>query len=174
MIQAVSEIERFLKLYGALARATHDWIAAAPDDVLEWVPVDSEDSLFIDGRGRMSILGQYIHIIVGDHVQAPQLANCDDGAALNAFDKDIAGRLRASPTLIHDAKAMHDEDMKHFASISEAQLEKHVLRGEHQWRLADYLWSIYSHRAFHVGNMDIYLRATGITPPAYYPSIQSG
>jgi uncharacterized damage-inducible protein DinB len=170
----VSEIERFLELYGALARVTHDWISAAPDDVLEWVPVDSEDSLFIDGRGRMSILGQYIHIIVGDHVQAPQLANCDDGAALNAFDKDIAGRLRASPTLIHDAKAMHDEDMKHFASISEAQLEKHVLRGEHQWRLADYLWSIYSHRAFHVGNMDIYLRATGITPPAYYPSIQSG
>lgn len=103
------EIERFLELYGALARVTHDWITAAPDDVLEWVPVDGPESLFIDGRGRMSILGQYIHIIVGDHVQAPQLATCADGARLNAFDKDIAERLRASPDLIDDARAMHEE-----------------------------------------------------------------
>ena len=169
-----SEIERFLELYGALARVTHDWIAAAPDDVLEWVPVDGEDSLFIDGRGRMSILGQYIHIIVGDHVQAPQLATCDDGAKIDAFDKDIASKLRASPDLIVDARAMHDKDMTHFAAINEAQMEKHILRDEHQWRLADYLWSIYSHRAFHVGNMDIYLRAAGVTPPAFYPRIQAG
>jgi uncharacterized damage-inducible protein DinB len=174
MVQATSEIERFLELYGALARVTHDWIAAAPDDVLEWVPVDGEGSLFIDGRGRMSILGQYIHISVGDHVQAPQLATCEDGAALNAFDKDIAARLRASPDLIDDARAMHDEDMTHFAAITETQMEKHIFRGEHQWRLVDYLWSIYSHRAFHVGNMDIYLRAAGVTPPAFYPRIQAG
>jgi uncharacterized damage-inducible protein DinB len=170
----VSEIERFLELYGALARVTHDWISAAPDDVLEWVPVDGEDSLFIDGRGRMSIVGQYIHIIVGDHVQAPQLATCDDGAVVNAFDTDIAAKLRASANLIDDARAMHDEDMTHFAAIGEAQMEKHILRGEHQWRLADYLWSIYSHRAFHVGNMDIYLRAAGVAPPAFYPRIQAG
>ena len=163
-----TEIERFLDLYGALARVTHDWIAAAPDDVLEWVPVAGEGSLF------MSILGQYIHIIVGDHVQAPQLATCDDGAKIDAFDKNIAAKLRASPTLIDDAKAMHDEDMTHFAAIGEAQMEKPILRGQHQWRLADYLWSIYSHRAFHVGNMDIYLRACGVTPPAFYPTIQAG
>ena len=168
------EIERFLELYGALARVTHDWITAAPDDVLEWVPVDGPESLFIDGRGRMSILGQYIHIIVGDHVQAPQLATCADGARLNAFDKDIAEHLRASPDLIDDARAMHEDDMGHFRSITEAQMEKHVFRGEHRWRLADYLWSFYSHSAFHVGNMDIYLRAAGVSPPAFYPRIQAG
>jgi uncharacterized damage-inducible protein DinB len=169
-----SEIERFLELYGALARVTHDWIRAAPDDVLEWIPVEGPESLFIDRRGRMSIVGQYIHIIVGDHVQAPQLANCADGAKLNAFDKDLSARLRESPDLVEDAEAMHLDDMGHFAAISEAQMEKHVYRGEHRWRLADYLWSLYSHRAFHVGNMDIYLRVAGATPPAVYPRIQAG
>ena len=48
--------------------------------------------------------------------------------------------------------------MADFGKITDTQMEKTVLRGDHQWTIAGYLWSIYSHRAFHVGNMDIYLR----------------
>lgn len=92
-----SEIVRFLELYGALARVAHDWIAAAADD-LEWVPVDRPESLFIDGLGRMSILGQYIHVIVGDHVQALQITTCADGARMVAFDKNFAERLHSART----------------------------------------------------------------------------
>ena len=55
--------------------------------------------------------------------------------------------------------------------LTDAQMEKTVLRGDHQWTIAGYLWSIYSHRAFHVGNMDIYLRERHVVPPNYYPAI---
>lgn len=48
---------------------------------------------------------------------------------------------------------MHEYDMGHFAVITEDQMEK---------------------RVFHVGNMDIYLRAAGTRPSAFYPSVQAG
>ena len=67
---------------------------------------------------------------------------------------------------------LHAETMGHFRAIDDARMEATVYRGDHAWTVAGYLWSIYSHRGFHVGNMDIYLRAKGIKPPAYYPAIQ--
>ena len=86
-----------MELYCIQARVTHDWIAAASDDVLEWVPLDGEGLLFNDERSRMGILSHYNHIVVGNHVQAPKPATYDDGVELNAFGKDLAGRLRKTP-----------------------------------------------------------------------------
>lgn len=166
------ELNRFLELYGNVARATNDWIAAAPDELLDWIPDDGPDSGFIDGRGRLSLRTLYIHLVMGDHVQAPQLASCEDGAKLVWADQDLADRLTASRDLVGDAARLHEEDMAHFRAISDAQMEKTVYRGKHRWTVASYLWSIYSHRAFHIGNMDIYLRASHVPPPAYYPAIQ--
>ena len=77
----------------------------------------------------------------------------------------------ASDDLVADATRLHEQDMADFGKITDAQMEKTVLRGDHQWTIAGYLWSIYSHRAFHVGNMDIYLRERQVVPPNYYPAI---
>lgn len=168
-----TELNRFLDLYKNVAQATIAWVDAAPADVLDWIPDEEEGSRFIDGRGRLSIKTHFIHLVVGDHVQAPQLAECEAGAVLSIFDKALAERLKASSDLIGEADALHQADMAHLQSITDDQMEKTIFRGEHLWTVADYLWSIYSHRAFHIGNMDIYLRAAKIKPPAYYPAIEN-
>lgn len=167
-----SELDRFLDLYGNVARATNEWIAAAPADLLDWVPDEKPESEFVDRRGRLSIRTFYVHLVMGDHVQAPQLSSCEDGATIETSDRALADRLMASETLVEDAMKLHDEDMAHFRAITDAQMEKTVYRDRHPWTVASYLWSIYSHRAFHIGNMDIYLREARIAPPAYYPAIQ--
>ncbi len=167
-----NELNRFLDLYGAVARATNEWVAAAPAELLDWIPDDGPDSEFIDGRGRLSIKTFYIHLVVGDHVQAPQLSSCADGATIAFSDQAVTDRLAASGNLVEDAMKLHDEDMAHFRAITDAQMEKTIYRGKTEWTVAAYLWTIYSHRAFHIGNMDIYLRTSHIAPPAYYPAIQ--
>jgi len=166
------ELDRFLDLYGNVARATNAWMAAAPPELHDWIPDDGPGSQFIDGRGRLSLKGFYIHLVMGDHVQAPQLAACADGATITVSDKAVAERLAASEDLVGDAIKLHEQDMVHFRAISDAQMEKTIYRGKHEWTVASYLWSIYSHRAFHIGNMDMHLRARQIAPPAYYPAIE--
>jgi len=167
-----SELNRVLELYGNVARATNEWVAAAPADLLDWIPDDGPGSEFIDGRGRLSIRTLYVHLVMGDHVQAPQLSSCKAGATITFSDPALTERLMASKDLVGDAMKLHEEDMAQFRAITEEQMEKTVYRGRKEWTVASYLWSIYSHRAFHVGNMDIYLRASRIAPPAYYPAIR--
>ena len=159
-------------ILGALAWVTEDWIAAVPDNTRQWVPVDGERPLFIDGRSRISIVRQYLNIIVGDPIKAPKLTRCADGAELNVVDKDLAGHLRKSPSLVDDMRAMHKIDMVHLVAKTEAQMDKHVFRGKHRWRLADHLWSIFFHRELNLGNMDVRLPAVDICPPAFYPNTQ--
>ena len=166
-----NELSRFLDLYGTVVEATNDWIRTTPPELLDWIPDDGPGNLFTDARGKLSIRQFYAHLVSSDHVQSPQLWSCDDGASIVSSDKDCAAALMASDNLVGDATKLHQEDMENFAKITDGQMEKTVTRGTHQWSVAGYLWTIYSHRAFHVGNMDIYLRERKVAPPNYYPAI---
>jgi hypothetical protein len=166
-----NELNRFLDLYGTVVAATNDWIKATPPEVLDWIPDEGPGNLFTDARGKLSIRLFYVHLVSSDHKQAPQLWSCDEGATIVPSDRELADKLMASDDLVGDAARLHEQDMADFGKITDTQMEKTVLRGDHQWTIAGYLWSIYSHRAFHVGNMDIYLRERHVVPPNYYPAI---
>ena len=110
-------------------------------------------------------------IITEDPFRRPGLLDGPDRGAETPLSEDEQAKVRKRlQRLVGDPlRRVLDDD--EFTGFTRRQY-KHVFRGEHQWRLADYLWSLYSHRAFHVGNMDIYLRAAGVTPPVFYPRIQ--
>jgi uncharacterized damage-inducible protein DinB len=55
-----------------------------------------------------------------------------------------------------------------FAGLSQSQLDKHVVWAGRRWTVMGFLWGAYAHRAFHIGNIDIYLRQAGVVAPEFF------
>ena len=47
-------------------------------------------------------------------------------------------------------------------------LEKRVSFVGREWSGMGLLWGMYAHRAFHVGNIDIYLRQSDVVGPEFF------
>ena len=55
-----------------------------------------------------------------------------------------------------------------FAGLSQAQLDRHVVWVGRTWTVMGFLWAAYAHRAFHIGNIDIYLRQADVVAPEFF------
>ena len=55
-----------------------------------------------------------------------------------------------------------------FAALSQAQLDKRVVWVGRTWTVMGFLWGAYAHRAFHIGNIDIYLRQADVVAPEFF------
>jgi hypothetical protein len=60
------------------------------------------------------------------------------------------------------------QSMESFRSFSAIQLEKHIVWAERRWSVMGFLWGMYAHRAFHIGNIDIYLRQADVVAPEFF------
>ena len=54
------------------------------------------------------------------------------------------------------------------AGLSQAQLDKQVVWAGRTWTVMGFLWGAYAHRAFHIGNIDIYLRQADVVAPEFF------
>ena len=55
-----------------------------------------------------------------------------------------------------------------FAALTQAELEKKVVWVGRTWSVMGFLWAAYAHRAFHIGNIDIYLRQADVVAPEFF------
>lgn len=160
-----SELERFIGLYDDIVRATDRWLAAMPLERLDWEPPGE-----MGGVG-MSLRSSYVHLLVSEHDHIRDLCDCRDGEALGPLDKALTGRLMASRDLAGEAEAMHEANLARLHGLAPAELDKRVGRSGRDWTGMEFLWSLYAHRAFHLGNIDVVVRSAEVRPPAFYPSI---
>lgn len=59
-------------------------------------------------------------------------------------------------------------NMEAFCALSAGQLAKHVVWVGRTWTVMGFLWAAYAHRAFHIGNIDIYLRQADVVAPEFF------
>jgi uncharacterized damage-inducible protein DinB len=165
---ANAEHERFLTLFQRMVDHTDAWIAKTPPDKLDWVPIQTSAMRFGDRVSRVTIKGLVAHIVVGEAHWAHFLPDCEDGAAMlppkfsalaEEFEK---GDFQAL------ARKTQAENMKAFDALSDAQLAKHVVWAGRRWTVMGFLWGAYAHRAFHIGNIDIYLRQADVVAPEFF------
>jgi uncharacterized damage-inducible protein DinB len=165
---ANGEHDRFLTLFQRMVDHTDAWIAKTPPEKLDWVPIQTSAMRFGDRVSRVTIKGLVAHIVVGEAHWAHFLLDCEDGATMlppsysalaEEFEK---GDFQA---LAHTTQA---RNMYAFAALSAAQLAKHVVWARRRWTVMGFLWGAYAHRAFHIGNMDIYLRQADVIAPEFF------
>lgn len=167
------ELSRFLALFDALVVATNAWIERTPDEKLEWVPLDNPNMKFGDRISTINIKSVYVHTIIGERRWATMLRDCDDGAVLKATpDPETTERLMASDDVVRDAMEIHRDNMALFSGYDAAQLGKHMKWSGRDWTVMGFLWGVYCHRAYHLGNIDIYLREADEPAPDFFSNFQ--
>lgn len=167
------ELERFLTLFEGLALSTDKWMAATPADKLDWTPVDNPNMKFGDRISTITIKSVFVHVIVGECWWAKTCKDCDDGEAfLPVPNPELTEKLMNSENLLADARELHEENMALFESYTDEQLKKKISWMAREWTIMGFLWAIYSHRSYHLGNMDIYLREADAEAPDFFSSFQ--
>lgn len=163
-----AEFSRFLSLFDKLAEITNDWITRTPADKLEWVPVDNPNVRFGDRVSLVTIKSLHVHVAVGEHHWVRNLRDCSDGAVIPVpRDAQLTAKLSAGD-FVAACSQMHHENMKILQEFDQATLNKRVSFVDRKWTVMGFLWAIYAHRSYHLGNIDIYLRQTNTPAPDFF------
>ena len=172
---AHAELNRFLNLFDALMEANTAWMTVTPREKWEWTPFDNPNMKFGDRISTIHIRSVYVHTIVGETNWASLLPHVEDGADM-VFDmsriKGLTAQLDASEDLIADAMKLHRSNMGAFAALSDAQLAKNLRWMGREWTVMGFLWGIYSHRSYHLGNIDILMREADEDAPDFFANFR--
>lgn len=167
------ELDRFLKLFDALTVSTNNWLAKTPKQKWDWVPFDNPSMKFGDRISTITIRSLFVHTITGEVGWANMLKDCDEGAALKPMpDPELTKQLMASDDLVGESMKLHKANMELFASYDDAQLGKWITWVGRDWTVMGFLWGIYSHRSYHLGNIDLYVREADETAPDFFSTFQ--
>jgi len=171
----MNEHQRFLELFEALVVANNKWMENTPAEKLEWVPVDNPSMKFGDRISTITIKSVYIHTIVGECGWSRMLRDCADGAALapdHAEGKALTQELNDSRDLVGDAMRLHRTNMQRFGAYDQSCLDKKIRWTGRDWSVMGFLWGIYSHRSYHLGNIDLLVREADAKAPDFFSNFR--
>ncbi|MEQ8696888.1 MAG: DinB family protein [Bauldia litoralis] len=165
--EASAEFRRFLTLFDWLVRDTSKWIAAAPEDLFDWIPIDNANVRFGDRVTKVSIRSLFVHQLIAMDLWTRELKTCAAGAVIPvASDRDLAQKL-GEGDLLATAARMHEANMARLETFTAADLDKPIcFPGDRStWTAMGFLWAMYGHHAFHLGNIDLYVRQGDVPAP---------
>lgn len=95
------------------------------------------------------------------------------GSDWQAVAVDIdAGEQSSSPAasgeLLAEAARLHAEAEQTLRGFTDEDLAKTVRFAERTWTVMGFLWALYAHRSYHLGNIDIYLRQSDTPAPNFF------
>ncbi len=158
--QQGSELQRFLTLFDKLVGETVLWIEKTPEKFLDWTP-PSDSGIHYGTRLRhASIKTLFVHMAVADNVWAKALRDCAPGDTIplprdmNFFHANLDGDF------VKNTQILHAETMGIMAGLSPETLGKDVLFAgdKSTWTAMGFLWGIWGHRSYHLGNLDMLVR----------------
>jgi uncharacterized damage-inducible protein DinB len=163
-----AEHARFLTLYDRLVTHTSAWLSATPDDRVDWEPVKSDAMRFGDRVSRITIKGVIAHTVASEAHWARLLNEIGDGDTMPVPGASELSKQLGGPDFVSVVKSAEAQTLALLQGLSDTQLRKAVIWQDRTWTVMGFLWGIYAHRAFHVGNIDILLRQAGVVAPDFF------
>ena len=162
------EFERYLTLQDCLYNATNRWVAQTPADKLDWAPIDNPNVRFGDRVRVVTIKSLYVHVAVEEYVWLSFLRDCEEGALIPLPARPDLTEQLASGELLAEAARLHAEAEQTLRGFTDEDLAKTVRFAERTWTVMGFLWALYAHRSYHLGNIDIYLRQSDTPAPNFF------
>ncbi|MBN4059556.1 DinB family protein [Acidimicrobium ferrooxidans] len=163
-----SERERFLVFYDRLVNFTHGCVHRLPQEMLHWQPSQTAAVSFGERLEDVTIEALYIHLVVGEHLWIRNLRDCSDDEVIPLpLDKAMTADLAKSDYLAASL-SMHADNLAIIESFDEDHMTKTVWFSDRKWTVQGFLWAIYGHRNYHIGNIDTYCRLAGAPAPDYF------
>jgi len=163
-----TEKERFLIFYDRLVTFTHDCVERLPDEMLHWQPPSGGEVSFGERVEEVNIENLYLHLVVSEYLWLRNLRDCTDGAIIALpIDKEMTTRLAAQDYL-DISLVMHRENMAIVERFDAPRMALQVWFSDRKWTVQGFLWAMYGHRNYHIGNIDTYCRLAGAQAPDYF------
>ena len=167
---AASEFERFVVLFDRLVEESGQWLRHVPAERLEWTPPTDRGVHFGSRLRHASIKTLLVHMGIAERFWIERLKDCSDGALLplprdmNAFHAALDGDFLKNLT------DLHTESMAILKTMSHDQLQVRVkFAGDGtEWTVMGFLWGLWGHRAYHLGNLDMLVRTLCGNAPDFF------
>lgn len=162
------EFTRFKTLFDRLVRYSDQWVGLMGEDKLDWAPIENASTRFGARVARITVRGLLIHTVLAERNWTLQIRQSAPGATIPLPNDPAASSRFDNTELRATALALHEENMTMLDTYQPEDLRKSVHFVGRQWTGMGLLWGMYAHRAFHLGNMDIYLRQRDVPGPEFF------
>ncbi len=154
------ELNRFLVLFDKLVREGTQWIEKTPEKSLDWTPPSDSGIHFGTRLRHASIKALFVHMAIADNVWSKSLRDCAPGDTvplprdMNFFHATMDGNF------VKNTQALHDETMDVMKGLTPETLGKQIVFAgdKSTWTAMGFLWGIWGHRSYHLGNLDMLVR----------------
>lgn len=162
------ELARFLVLFDRMVHYTDSWLDRMDPDKYDWAPIENSSTRFGSRVARITVKSLVEHTVLAERNWIRKIQSCKSGDTVPLpNDPDAAGRF-GKGDFRSVALELHQENMALASTYGPAELEKKLEFVGRHWTGMGLLWGMYAHRAFHVGNIDIYLRQSDVTGPEFF------
>ena len=173
----MNELERFISLFNQEVVHTFDYLAMLDDAHWSAIPKDS-DALFLGSRVNKITIGALTrHLMNAESHWFGQIAPLAAGGAMPlpssagaAQKQDVA----EGPWLIDAYKTAHAGNLDKLHALTPVVLEKEILFTGRRYTGIGFLWSILGHHAYHLGQIDLLMRQSGMIAPEYMEWPETG
>lgn len=162
------EFSRYLELFDQMAIYTDHWLDRMDPQKMDWTPIENPSMRFGDRVSRITVKGLIIHTIAGERFWLENIRDSDDGATIPIPKRPDLEKLLSGDDFRKVAQSLHEENMNILRAFNSDELEKKLTFVGRQWTGMGLLWGIYAHRAFHLGNIDTYLRQSDRIAPEFF------
>lgn len=172
-IKPMSEFDRFLILFDRMFDFVETYIHKTPADKYEWIPIDGPGVSFGDRLENITIKGLYVHLITSEDGFVRSLLEIEDhGEIPLPINKSLNDKVYDGD-FITLGREIHQNCMEMLKTLSSKELAKTVWFQGGEYSMMGFLWAMYSHYAYHLGNIDIYMRQGDMKPTAFFNFTQS-
>lgn len=167
-ILPMSEFDRFLIMFDRLFDFVETYIEKTPEDKYDWQPVEGPGVSFGDRLSHITIKSLYIHLTTSEDGFIRFLAEIEEGGEIPIpLDKKLSKKLDEGDFMAL-GRALHEEAMDRLKEFSAEKLTNIITFQGIEYSVMGFLWALYGHYAYHLGNIDMYMRQGDMDPTAFF------
>lgn len=172
-ILPMSEMDRFLIMFDRMFDFVETYILKTPEDKYEWIPVDGPGVSFGDRLENITIKGLYVHLTTSEDGFVKSVRDTPDGGEIPIpINKELTNAVYDGD-FIAMGREIHLNSMEILRELTQRDLAKTVWFQGGEYSVMGFLWALYGHYAYHLGNIDTYMRQGDMNPTAFFNFTES-
>lgn len=167
-IMPMTEFDRFLIMFDRMFDFVETYIIKTPEDKYEWIPIDGPGVSFGDRLENITIKGLYVHLTTSEDGFVRSIIDIEDGGEIPLPINEKLTNDVYDGDIIVMGREIHENCMALLRDLSAEQLAKTVWFQGGEYSVMGFLWALYAHYAYHLGNIDTYMRQGDMNPTAFF------
>jgi len=171
----MTEFERFKSIFAQQAIHTLDYLTLLKPGQWQSIPHDS-DALYLGARvNKITISALVKHLIIAEQQWIRAVKTLPAGSTIPIpGNTAVLDKVKDGKDLSDAYRKAHEENDQLLSDLSLNNLDKELIFAGRRYTGMGILWAMFSHHAYHLGQIDLVMRQLNILAPEYmeWPEIK--